>query len=182
MINIRLVQDLFTDSFIERIRTNTFLIDENGNFVVDELGEKVCIDNLMFYCSTFTEFVCEVENKIKAKEAFPFIFIPSGQNIEYSNRDANTSDVEIREIFICSLNDELQSSKDRDIYSFKYLLFPLMECFQEQLRKHGKTLINEKNSHYDFEQHHTYAADSSNFQDLLDVIIIKNIKFKIKNC
>lgn len=182
MINIRLVQDLFTDEFIDKIKTNTFLIDENGDFILDDLGEKVFLDNLVFYCSTFTEFVCEIEKKIEAKEAFPFIFIPSGQNVDYSNRNSIASDVEIREIFICSLTDVNQSAKDRDIFSFKRILFPLLECFQDQLRKHGQTLINEKNSHYDFEQHHTYSTDASNFQDLLDVIIIKNIKFKIKNC
>lgn len=182
MINVRLVQDLFTDDFLTKIRTNTFLIDENGDFILDDLNEKECLDNLVFYCSTFTEFVCEIEKKIEAKEAFPFIFIPSGRNIQYSNRNALTSDVEIDEIFICSLTDLNNSAKDRDIYSFKRILFPLLDAFQEKLMFHEKTIITKADIFFDFEQHHSYDPESSKFQDLLDVIILKNVKLKIKNC
>ena len=182
MINVRLVQDLFTDDFLTKIRTNTFLIDENGDFVLDNLNEKVCLDNLVFYCSTFTEFVCEIEKKIEEKEAFPFIFIPSGENIKYSNRNSEYSDVKIDEVFICSLTDVNQSARDRDIYSFKRILFPLLDTFQDKLFQHPKTLMNRIDSYFDFEQYHSYNPESSKFQDLLDVIILNNVKFKIKNC
>ncbi len=176
-----LLQDLFTDAFLTRIREKTFLIDENGDFVLDTNSEKVCLDNLLFYLSTKNEFVTTVTTKLSAKEVYPFIFIPSGSNVRYSNRTKIWTDVEIKEIFLCNLASFDLSARNRDIYSFQRTLFPLMDSLSSCL-EYNQNVSFISNSKFDFEQYHSYKTEASSFEDKLDVLILKNIKLKIKNC
>ena len=137
---------------------------------------------MLFYCSTKNEFVTHVQTKLKANEGYPFIFIPSGENITYSNRTNFESDVDIKELFICTLRDTDLLASERDKYSFNTILLPLMTNLEAQMRLHPKITVIPTKKRLSFQQFHCYKTETSSFEERLDVVIVQDIKLKIKNC
>jgi hypothetical protein len=123
---MRLIQDIFRESHTEAIRLATKLVDTAG------VPTGVELSSLLYYCSTPTEFVNEVETKLKKSDVYPFIFMESGDNIEYGPiLSDGWQPVLIKQTFLCTLNSPDYTAEQRDIESFKPILFPLKEAFEK---------------------------------------------------
>ena len=178
-----LVQDAFNLHLTDLIKQATVLLNADGSKKVDEDGVKIPLDNLLFSCSTSTEFVNCVLNMLKSDKTYPFIFIPSGDNIKYGvSSNKNEIPCEIGELFICNLSNKNMLADARDMHSFKTILFPVKEALETVLRGNAWAYMNYKEVSLAFEQHHCYTKDAAAFQDRLDVIIVKDIKLKLKQC
>lgn len=172
-----LIQDVFNDGLTERIRLNTHLLDTDG-LIQDP---DVILDNLLFSCCTRTEFVNVVQKRITEAKKYPFIFIESGDNITYSEMSGNKRIVEIKEVYLCTLcSDKDLLADERDKISFRTILFPLKDSFDTCLK--SGSLRWSGSIDYTFNQYHSYVTDASNFEEKLDVLILKDLKLILTKC
>ena len=156
-----LIQDIFVGGITEKIKT------------------KLGWDNLLFHCSTYDEFINFVLKKIGDGEKYPFIFIPSGDNVSYqpSKNSPQEMFVKIDKIFLCTLSDRNLLADERDEISFRKILFPLKEILTSELL--GSLGVSSDQVAFAYKQHHSYGINSETFEDLLDVIIVESVDFKL---
>ena len=177
----KLIQDVFTGGLTEKIRLQTYKLDTNGDYIYDIAGDKVVIDNLLFACCTRKEFVSIITAGLKNSKKFPFIFIESGDNITYAPEINGETEVDIKEVFLCTLTNVDLLASARDFISFKTILFPLKYAFEKTIKEEGFTYrLPTKNQSIGFHQYHSYVTGGSNFEEKLDVIILNNLKIKLK--
>lgn len=158
---MNLIQDIFNDGLTDKIKT------------------KLNWENLLFHCSTYDEFINVVLKKIKEGEKYPFIFIPSGDNVSYQPSKNNYKEmfIKIDKIFLCTLSDKNLLADERDKISFKKYLLPLKDVLTDELL--GSLGVSSAQVAFPYKQYHSYGINAETFEDSLDVILIESIDFKL---
>lgn len=190
----KLIQDLFVNHLIEDIRDNLTLKDingdpitrqdQNGNIVVNAKDEPISLAKLWFGCSTWNEFTNVVLEAIPEADKFPFIFMPSGENISYSQKTReDVQNVTVKELYLCTLSDKDLSADERDLLSFNGILIPLKEKIEERMAICKNLDMPINFGGFAFQQYHAYSTTSQTFEERLDIIVLQNLQFGMKaNC
>lgn len=146
----------------------------------DRIRKKMSLDNLTFYYSTLNEFVDHLEKLGSKKERYPFFFVNSNR-VTY-NESKNDLICSVENIILATLSDPKWTASIRDIESFKPILRPIYEEFNNGMMINREINIH---SYGDVYIHYFYGKEGVNgyenliFPDFVDAIQLKNYKFRI---
>lgn len=169
-----LIQDFFNEFLVEDIRSNLTIFNEDG---VSVRPSKILYD-----CTTWREFVNVVLPRIKENEKYPFIFMPSGDNIVYESSLKTDRGVKVKvdKTYLCTLSHIDLLSDERDKISFNQILIPLKQTLEKRLLKAFTRVIMPVNfDTFEFEQYHAFGVNAQSFENKLDVLVVKNMELTL---
>ena len=85
-------------------------------------------------------------------------------------------------MYLCTLSDINLISDERDKISFNSILIPLKEKLMERLSCTRYVEMPKNFGDFSFRQYHAFGVEAQKFEDKLDVLVLRNLEFKIKTC